>query len=267
LPETKPFKISYSGISAYQQCPRKYQFIYVDKVPTKPAPALFFGSAIHDCLEYLHQPDSGQEIDRTLHGLFEHLDKIWSKPKDFDDKTLEDAGYGLDRAKFLLLMYFERNVGLDPGRSREPERALAVEKYFRADLDGDIVSGLIDRIDKIDGSYEVIDYKTNKKLPPDYHYERDLQLPIYKWAAEEALKYSPIEKVSFFYVVPEINEKVTPRVKYDIEATKDTVRGVIADVKRDMAKKEESGTDFEATRNRLCDWCDFQPICPLFAAK
>jgi putative RecB family exonuclease len=258
------FKISYSGISAYQQCPRKYQFIYIDKLPSKPAPALFFGSTIHDCLEYLHQPDSSKTIDRTLHGLLNRLDQVWAKPKDFDDETLEAAGYGKQVAEDLLAEYFIKNVGIDPGQSREPARAYKVEEFFRVPLDNDIISGLIDRVDEVDGGLEVIDYKTNNKLPPDYHYERDLQLPIYKWAAEEVFK-KPVVKVSFFYVRPHLNEKVTPRVHYDIEATKNTVRGVIADIKKDMASKESKSRDFEAKRNNLCNWCDFQEKCPLFS--
>lgn len=265
MKESKPFKISYSGISTYQQCPRKYQFVYVDKVPTKPAPALFFGSVMHDCLEYLHRPDDKQTDPRTLAHLLDRLNQVWSPPKEFDEAVLEAGGYSRDRAELLLTEYFEKHVGLDEGRSREPARALTVEKYFKAKLDEDVVSGLIDRIDKVDGGYEVIDYKTNKKLPPGYHYERDLQLPIYKWAAEEALGYSPVKRVSFFYVVPEINKKVTPHVHYDIEATKQTVRDVIADVKKDISAQKE-GQNFEAKRNNLCNWCDFKEICPLYRA-
>ncbi|MFH1736693.1 MAG: PD-(D/E)XK nuclease family protein [Actinomycetota bacterium] len=264
-------KVSYSGISAYRQCPRKYQFIYIDKIPSKPAPALFFGSVIHECLEYLHRPDDGQKEPRTLAHLLERLDQVWAPPEEFTEATLAKNGYSRDRAELLLTEYFVKNVGLEPGRSREPVRAVAVEKYFKAkldpdDKDSDVVSGLIDRIDKTDSGYEVIDYKTNKKEPPSYHYERDLQLPIYKWAAEEALSLRPVTKVSFFYVVPEVNKKVTPDVPYDIAKTKEIVGGVITDIKKDIKRFEDAGREFEASRNNLCDWCDFKKICPAFLA-
>lgn len=260
-------KISYSGISAYQQCPRKYLYIYIDKKPTKPAPALFFGSVIHDCLEYLHRPDDEQAGPRTLAHLFDRLDQVWSPPEEFGESLLAENGYSKDRAELLLTEYFEKNVGLEEGRSNEPARAEVVEKYFKVKVDkdnpdSDIVSGLIDRIDKVPGGFEVIDYKTNKKEPPSYHYERDLQLPIYKWAAEEALDMSPVKKVSFFYVVPEINKKVTPHVHYDIEATKNTVRRVIAEIKSEMEKRELGQPAFEPRTNNLCNWCDFKDTCP-----
>ncbi len=263
MPDSRPFKISYSGLSAYQQCPLKYKYVYIDRLPTKPAPALFFGSTIHKCLEYLHRPEEGPGTPRTLAHLLDFLDQNWSPPSEFDGETLKKEHYDQDRAELLLTEYFMENVGYDAdaGRTREPCRALAVEKYFKVDLDGDVVSGLIDRVDKIKetGGYEVIDYKTNKKEPPSYHYERDLQLPIYKWAAEEALNLKPVEKVSFFYVVPEINRKVTPGVTYDIENTKEKIRTIIAEVKQDIAEKS-----FQAKTGPLCPWCDFQDSCPKY---
>lgn len=264
-------KVSYSSISAYRQCPRKYQFIYIDKIPSKPAPALFFGSVIHECLEYLHRPDDDQKETRTLAHLLERLDQVWAPPEEFTEEILADNGYSQDLAGLLLTEYFIKNVGLEPGRSRKPVRAVAVEKYFKAKLDpkdeySDVVSGLIDRIDKINDGYEVIDYKTNKKKPPSYHYERDLQLPIYKWAAEEALGLHPVTKVSLFYVVPEVNEKVTPNVPYDAAKTKEILGGVITDIKKDVKLFKDESREFEARKNNLCDWCDFKEICPAFLA-
>jgi hypothetical protein len=35
---------------------------------------------------------------------------------------------------------------------------------------------------------------------------------------------------------------------------------------RDLIDRIRSTTSFEPVRNRLCDWCEFQDICPLFTA-
>jgi putative RecB family exonuclease len=272
--------ISYSKYSSFKQCPRKYYYQYIEKRPTAPAPALFFGGLIHTCLEFLHRPDGEEPGHRTLKDLLDFLDQNWTPPAEFNEDMLAAAGCGRDRAELLLTEYFLKHVGIEPGRTLEPERALAVEKKFKIDFDGDIVNGIIDRVDKIDGGYEIIDYKTNKK-PPSRLFEEHLdQLAIYKWAAEKGaewvgkfdsgapLNFTPVAKVGLFFVVPEVNDKILAGDELNVGAVKKKLRTAIDGIK-ERTEKFEAGDEsaFLGTVNRLCDWCDFQQICPLFAAK
>lgn len=43
--------LSYSSIKCYLDCPANFKFRYIDKLPTKPSPALIFGSAWHGTVE------------------------------------------------------------------------------------------------------------------------------------------------------------------------------------------------------------------------
>jgi len=54
--------------------------------------------------------------------------------------------------------------------------SLQIEKTLDAKIGGLILSGRIDRIDKIDGGFEVIDYKSGKVMDEK---EQDLQLTLY----------------------------------------------------------------------------------------
>jgi RecB family exonuclease len=45
-----------------------------------------------------------------------------------------------------------------------------------------IISGIIDRIQKTDTSYEIMDYKTGKRLPTQYKVDQNNQLSIYALA-------------------------------------------------------------------------------------
>lgn len=271
--------ISYSKYSTFKQCPLKYKFQYIDKIETKPAPALFFGSTIHTCLEFLHRPgdDTGH---RTLADLLEYLNQHWTPPQEFTEADLEAACCTQERAQMLLTEYYMKHVGHDAeaGRTAEPARAHAVEKKFLIQFDGDIVNGIIDRVDLLENgeSFEIIDYKTNKKAPKRLFEDNLEQLAIYKWAAEEgrewldgsfdpgaALGFSPVKAAGLFFVDPSCNDKIFPDKELDVSGVKTRVREAIENIKAETAKSRKGEDAFAPCVNRLCDWCDFQEMCPI----
>src|SRR5690606_39130993 len=44
-------RLSFSRIESYANCPRRFRYSYVDKLPGKPGPHLSFGTSIHNALE------------------------------------------------------------------------------------------------------------------------------------------------------------------------------------------------------------------------
>lgn len=58
---------SYSQVSTWQQCPHRAKLSYLDRIPTKPAPALERGSAIHkEAEDYILQQQMGVPQSLTL---------------------------------------------------------------------------------------------------------------------------------------------------------------------------------------------------------
>jgi ATP-dependent helicase/DNAse subunit B len=60
---------SFSQISTYRQCPRKYQFHYLDRLKTKTFETtyeLLLGSLVHQSLEWLYLPLIKQTPPNTL---------------------------------------------------------------------------------------------------------------------------------------------------------------------------------------------------------
>ncbi|MDP1884563.1 MAG: PD-(D/E)XK nuclease family protein, partial [Candidatus Moranbacteria bacterium] len=124
-----------------------------------------------------------------------------------------------------------------------------------------IISGIIDRIDKTDDGYEIIDYKTTKKMPSQEKVDNDLQLSVYLQAF---LSRYPKEienigklKVSLYYLKHGVKLSATRTV----EQLKKSEQLFL-----DAIKLIEGGR-FEPNITPLCDWCGYQNICPMWRHK
>lgn len=234
-------RLSYSAISTYQKCPLSYKFLYVDKLPTKPTHHLSFGSSIHSALEFFYSVKVPEPC--SLERLLEELDKVWLRDG-YESEALE-LEYK-QKGRKILTQFYQENL---------PSFTIpvAVERRFSLDIDGITLVGVIDRIDRLaNGGLEIIDYKTNGKLPPRTKINTDLQLPIYHMAAEEMYGVAP-QKVTLYFLVP--NERVSARkTKTDIKKAQDTIYKVASGIGEEK---------FDPFKNPLCPWCDFIELCPL----
>jgi RecB family exonuclease len=237
--------LSYSAISTYQKCPLQYRFRYVDGVPSEPSPSLSFGSSIHEALRWFYAvptPDPS-----SLEDLLLYLEECWISDGYLD--PAEEARYFCQAKSTLELYYRHYAEGF-----RLPA---ALEHKFKVDLGFCTLTGVIDRLDKDpDGGFEIIDYKTSRRLPPARRLASDLQLPLYHIATERIWGVSP-EKVTFHYLL--INHR------HSFTVTDERLRHTLSEVER-SASLIECGR-FESTRNNLCPWCDYLRLCPAWDGK
>jgi RecB family exonuclease len=173
-------RLSYSSINTYETCPAKYRFQYEDRVPQAPSPALSFGDSLHQALHRFHSRPV--PVAPPLEELHEILDAVWVCDG-FRDVS-EEQTY-LDHVRQVLAQYHRENAP----SYRIPA---AMEFRFQIQIEGVAVSGVIDRMDRIPGGgYEIIDYKTNRRLPPQRRIDEDLQLSVYHLAAREVWGIEP----------------------------------------------------------------------------
>ena len=238
-------RLSYSAISTYELCPAKYRFQYEDRLPTSTSPALSFGDSLHRTLYRFH--DRPVPEAPSLDELQEMLQGEWVSDGYRDPS--EEETY-LRHARQVLTEYHRDNAA----DFRIPA---ALEFRFTIEVEGAQISGVIDRMDRIPGGgYEIIDYKTSRRLPPKQQVDRDLQLSVYHLAAREIWGIEP-ERLTLYYLLP--GERMsTFRTAHD----SDELRRRIATVAQRIAAGK-----FEPRQNPLCDWCDFQARCPLFRHK
>jgi putative RecB family exonuclease len=235
-------KLSYSSISTYETCPAKFRFQYQDRVPTSPSPALAFGDSLHRALHRFH--DRPVPVAPSLEELWSMLDDGWVA-EGFGSVSEERLYHRHGRE--VLARYHEENAS----SYRIPA---ALEFRFRIEVEGVTLSGTIDRMDRLPGGgYEIIDYKTNRRLPPKAAIDRDLQLSVYALAAREVWGIEP-ERLTLYYLLP--GERMTTmRGNEDIDALRRRIAVVAERVEAER---------FEPRDNPLCNWCDFQHLCPLY---
>jgi RecB family exonuclease len=235
-------RLSYSAISTYELCPAKYRFQYQDRLPTSTSPALSFGDSLHRTLHRFH--DRPVPVAPPIEELHELLEHEWVADGYRD--ASEERTY-LDHARSVLTDYHRENAP----SFRIPA---ALEFRFTVEIEGAQVSGVIDRMDRIPGGgYEIIDYKTSRRLPPKQQVDQDLQLSVYYLAAKEIWGIEP-ERLTLYYLLP--RQRMTT---FRTQADADDLRRRIANVAERIAAGK-----FDPQPNPLCDWCDFQSRCPVF---
>jgi CRISPR/Cas system-associated exonuclease Cas4 (RecB family) len=205
------FTLSATSINTYLACPRMFYFAYILGIPEPfVSPNMVIGSMLHAVMKELRQPGSAGGL-RDIEKAKEILEReLSSRSQDFrTDAELEGARR---RCHHILNEYLQFQ---DDWQSE----VNAVEKEFFWKFRDFLLTGRIDRVDKTGGRFEIVDYKLtgDKKgrgLKNRFLVEKkDFQLPVYYWAAREALG---LDVSAFSYVVFDFKktgrpEKVTLR--------------------------------------------------------
>src|SRR5262245_18279833 len=156
-------RLSYSSMNTYELCPAKFKFQYEDRVPQGRSAALSFGDSLHRALHLFHNrpvpvaPSVGQLLDM--------LEACWVSDGFVDASEARTYVY---RGGQVLLRYHRENA-------EDYRIHAALEFRFTIDVESIAVSSVIDRMDRIPGGgYEIVDYKTNRRLPPQARIDEDL---------------------------------------------------------------------------------------------
>jgi DNA helicase II / ATP-dependent DNA helicase PcrA len=234
-----PKYLSYSQVSTYDNCPLQYKYRYVLNVPSQPSHALSFGITIHDTLRDFHRKLLFEPV--SLENLYEMYTKNWH-PLGFMNEEHRQHQFG--EGKKLLKIYYETNKD-------STVKPIGLEKSFKLSVGGIKFYGRIDRIDKIpEGGVEIIDYKTGK-TKTQKQVDKDEQVGFYAIAARDALGMQP-KKLTYYFI--EENKRVsTTRTPEQLDALRDKTQETIADIKTG---------DFAPSPSMLCNWCDYNTICP-----
>jgi len=259
---------SHSALNVYDSlCHKQYYFEYLDpyashwenkkrikqvQVEAGRRKELIFGGILHDVLNsFFHLPQDR----RTIEPIKEILESRWSGPRGAKGgfPHIKEERKEYERA-LKMLRGFVTKANLAPKiaylpKPKKKDDEFVKENFFKVDIGDSLkLTGIIDRIDKDEDGYHLIDYKTGKEKKK----ENDFQLMVYALLAEGALGM-PLAKASYLY--PENAKLVTfaPDGK-----SKDKALTKIKEIINAIRKNEE----FDPEPSKMCYYCDFVELCP-----
>ena len=114
---------------------------------------------------------------------------------------LDEPGVGVDPISRIELWEIVQKLLEDDKKRLETREIVEIEKKFSVNFNEFELIGVIDRVDKFEDSYELIDYKTSRSLKIDtintYSKSCDFQLEFYFLAIKNLYKTTNIK--AFYY--------------------------------------------------------------------
>ncbi|NVM02155.1 MAG: PD-(D/E)XK nuclease family protein, partial [Candidatus Helarchaeota archaeon] len=265
------FTYSHTSIKNYLECPRKFYYSRVLDIPGPKSIHLIIGSIEHEIVQNLHNQKKYPQIDENVFN--EILNEVWERYRgEFDNEFYEIVWKNYITGRILDYMnrygkYF-KNV-------------YETEKEFKLYLNNKyIISGKIDRIDKRDDSYEIIDYKKsgngkeNRLINMFYTRSEDFQMPVYYYGAKDSLGINPsIFSYIFFdfdkkrrcekVEIPIMNLDVKGRIRHVTPEIMEEVKIKLVSILDDIAMER---TGFNRGDNTECRTyrgyrCEYLNIC------
>jgi RecB family exonuclease len=231
--------LSASVMKTYKQCPRKYYYQYVKKVPRDTDPEqVKVGNLIHAILEDFHNEMKAAPLGPTE--WKPRLILLAQKHQKKINLTKEQA----EEAKLYLKYY------LDHLAENGLPNMVSAEKKFKIILENQIiVTGYIDRIDEDQGTYHIIDYKTGKSK-----YLDEQQLMIYALAMFREFPDLVKFKCSYLMIAEKCRSLPYVFSVTDVTRAEQEIQKTAAEIRSDQT--------WEAKVGFLCKYCDFNAICP-----
>lgn len=237
--------LSYGQISDYLDCPARYRYGHLIRIPTPASHQMAYGRALHAAVQAFHRRQmSGEPM--TVTALHAELDAAWESVG-FLTRQHEEARR--DAARDVLQRFWEE-------QQRDPARPTAIEQDFAVMLGRDRVRGRYDRVDReADGSVTITDYKSSDVRDPATANRRareSLQLSIYALAYQAQHGTLP-QQLALHFLESGLVGRVEPSTRRLERATEQ-----IAFVGEGI---REGRFDADPAPMR-CGFCPFREICP-----
>lgn len=243
--------LSPSRAGDFKTCPQLFKFRAIDRLPEPPSIYQARGTTAHLALQNLFDEPAAARTPERLYDLFR---EAWAEVRGSGEfRSLfsseeEERAWGIESLE-LLANYFAVE---DPTAFDPEDRELDMLE----DLDGIVIRGILDRIDRDDdGKLVITDYKTGKAPPERYSLPAFFALKIYALLIRRRLGETPKE-VRLLY----LNGPTLYRLAIDdnqLDGMDAQLRALWTAINRALAVGK-----FPARRGPLCNWCSFRDLCP-----
>lgn len=219
---------SKSKLKTFRDCPLKFKLAYLDKIKTNvKIESLEKGIKLHEIFDKFYVHYNG-DYDEALKATVEKL-KIHS---DFCKKYKEH-----------LLSFKQFNQDKLAKFAAEDFLPIQAEEWFEAGN----WHGFVDRVDKLNNKYLLLDYKTSAGNDISDYYD---ELIIYAWLYKQK-KNIDINYIGILFT------KNSNLVIKEITAEEVEENMQIIEKERELYEKLIELGEFKPTRGYWCNWCQY----------
>lgn len=245
---------SHSRLSAFEQCPLKFKFKYIDRLipDIKQSIEGFLGNKVHETLEWVYNESMKNNL-LTLDQVLEFYARIWNKDFDSEIKITnpeQNSEFYFNKGiKFLLDYYLKHTPFKDNTIATERQIVVELDKESRY-----IIQGYVDRLvfHKEKGIFEIHDYKTSASMKTQEELDHDRQLALYSIGIKK--QFENIQEIILVWHFLDFNKTIiSKRTEEELELLKKEIISLIDEI--------ESTKEFLPKPSSLCKWCEFQSYC------
>lgn len=236
------FRLSPSQADSYEKCPRRYVLERRLRLGDATSVYSHFGELTHDVLERAEREVIGTGLRHApLPRVIEIVDEVWDGA-DFGTPELNDAWK--HKAIEMLQKLYENW----PGKGEPVEVELDVE----SEIAGVRWVGRIDRLEKTDSGYRIVDYKSGTRAPTKDEAAESIQLAFYTLAVQQT-KGDVVASEMWF---PRANTKSVSTRSFATHRLSELAEKM-ADITRLIGEEE-----WEPRVSEGCTRCPFRRSCP-----
>ncbi|MCH8891175.1 MAG: PD-(D/E)XK nuclease family protein [Myxococcales bacterium] len=247
---------SHSRLSTFEDCPKRFEYRYVLKIPTETEGIeAFVGKRVHEILERLYQAAQRGQVPSLEKVLYRY-------------HRLFEEGYDAERVRIVreetpvefyrqsgercLTAYYRRHYPFDGDETLGIEQrvtfALDEKREYR-------FQGIIDRLVRArDGAIEIHDYKTSRRASTQKQVDADRQLALYQIGLAEQFSDAPFRLV--WHYLQQDRQLTSTRTPEQLNTLREDTMSVVDRI--------TSESDFKPRRSALCDWCEYNDRCPIY---
>lgn len=279
-----PGKLSPTKITTYKGCSMAYFLKYVEHVKVPASVRLVFGKEIHYLLDLFYQRKfkSAETFGKFWNWRwFSNISGDFLRGREKENLRVKEIAVNPNKSDFKIKIGNHVDIGPEPvgvffgymklGRKIlssfynkhkdrqkpfETEKSFGVRKDEQMLLNGILINGVFDRIDKTDKEWFITDYKTDKHSPEQDSFvlHRNIQFTLYSWAFRQI--YRTKESAILYYHLRSLERLPTHRSERDYDYLKRTLDEVVEGISNDK---------FTPFYGFHCGMCDYKIACEKYS--
>jgi putative RecB family exonuclease len=247
---------SHSRLATFEDCPKRFEYRYVLKIPTDTEGIeAFVGKRVHEILERLYKAAQRGQVP-SLEKVIYRYHRLFEESYDADRVRIVREGTPVEfyrqTGERCLTAYYRRHYPFDG------DETLGLDLRVTFALDEkreDRFQGFIDRLVRArDGAIEIHDYKTSRRAATQKQVDGDRQLALYQIGLADRFPDQPMRLV--WHYLQQDRKLTSTRTPEQLRYLSEDTMSVV-----DRISTE---TEFKPRRSALCDWCEYNGRCPIY---